>query len=64
MENEMKQMQEIIQMAGELDPDEMTVSDILAYIGAVNEFAEKLKPLVMKYTMKGGTGKSSFLFKL
>ena len=46
-----------------LKPDEMEIQDQLKYLSAMNQFAEQIKPLVVKYANKIPKG-SNFLLKL
>lgn len=54
---------DILQCAGKLDLEKMSMTDWRAYILEIEEFAKKLKPLVIKYALDTAEP-STFLFKM
>lgn len=58
-----EEINEVIQALPALDFASMDVTDQIAYILATNQFAESVKPLIVKYADKLPE-KTTFLFKM
>lgn len=54
---------EVMSALSKLDFAQMDITDQMAYILAANQFAEKMKPIVVKYADKL-PDKTTFLFKM
>lgn len=57
------EMQSVIESASSLDMRYMETADQLIYISAISELAEKVKPLVVKYSNELPQ-ESKFLFRM
>lgn len=54
---------DIMQVASKLNINEMSFKDQMSFYLAIGEFAEKVKPLTIKY-MNQDTVSGTFLFKM
>ena len=54
---------DIMNAVGTLNLAEMEIQDQALYLMSISQFAERMKPIVLKYTDKL-SGKSTFLFKM
>lgn len=58
-----REMTEVIDSVSNLNAECMDVADQIKYLSAMNQFAESVKPLVLKYVNDMPRG-SKFLFKM
>lgn len=58
-----REMTEVIDSVSKLNVECMDVADQIKYLSAMNQFAESVKPLVLKYANDMPRG-SKFLFKM
>lgn len=58
-----REMTEVIDSVSKLDIGHMDITDQIKYLSAMNQFAESVKPLVLKYANDMPRG-SKFLFKM
>lgn len=58
-----REMSEVIDSVSKLNVEYMDVADQIKYLSAMNQFAEHVKPLVLKYVNDMPRG-SKFLFKM
>lgn len=58
-----REMTEVINSVSKLDMGHMDMIDQIKYLYAMNQFAESVKPLVLKYVNDIPKG-SKFLFKM
>lgn len=58
-----REMTEVIDSVSKLNVECMDVADQIKYLSAMNQFAEHVKPLVLKY-VNNLPGESKFLFKI
>lgn len=58
-----REMTEVIDSVSKLDMGHMDMADQIKYLYAMNQFAESVKPLVLKYVNDMPKG-SKFLFKM
>lgn len=58
-----REMTEVIDSVSKLNVEYMDVADQIKYLSAMNQFAESVKPLVLKYVNDMPRG-SKFLFKM
>ncbi len=59
----MFETQSIINSATQLEISRMEISDQMMYLSAISEMAEKIKPLVVKYSSELPS-ESKFLFRM
>ena len=59
----MEEVAEIFNFVAELDTSKLDFTEQLYLMTAMHEFAEKMKPIAMKYAMREHT-KSTFLMRL
>lgn len=58
-----REMTEVINSVSNLNMEYMDVADQIKYLSAMNQFAESVKPLVLKY-VNNMPKDSKFLFKM
>lgn len=58
-----REMTEVIDSVSKLNMEHMDMADQIKYLSALNQFAESVKPLVLKY-VNGALKGSKFLFKM
>lgn len=58
-----REMMEVIDSVSKLNIEQMDMADQIKYLSAINQFAESVKPLVLKYVNDMPKG-SKFLFKM
>lgn len=57
------ELPEVFNALSKLDFSQMDITDQMAYILAANQFAERIKPLIVKYA-DNLPEKTTFLFKM
>lgn len=58
-----REMTEVIDSVSKLNTEHMDMADQIKYLSAMNQFAEHVKPLVLKYA-NNLPGESKFLLKM